>query len=114
MEIQLKTTDGKTGYKATAFRTAVPELVVHRRLSRFGVPLKGCWDVTHVPTGLKLTAFPIVNRALAKAFANELTHLDWSFDSSNIPTGEAFKLYGKAVVAARKSVNVDNILLSGI
>ncbi len=104
MEIQLKRTDGKTGCKVTAFRTVVQELVVHRRLNHLGVSLKGCWDVTHVPTGLKLTAYPIKNRALAKTFVNELTHLDWSFDSSNIPKGEAFKLYGSAVMAARKLI----------
>ena len=104
MKVQLKKSDGKGGYTVTAFRTTVPELVVHLRLNHFGVSLKGCWDVTHVPTGLKLTAFPIKNRALAKAFVDELTHLNWKFDASSIPKGEAFKLYGKAVREARESI----------
>ena len=103
MEIKITAASGKT-YTVPAYRTAVPELAVHRRLGYCGVPIKGAWDVTHIPTGLKLTGFYISTRALAKAFADHLTHLAWDFNAASIPKGEAFKLYGKGVREARETI----------
>ena len=104
MKIQLVKANEEATYTVTAYRTAVPELAVHRRLSPYGVPIKGCWDVTHIPTGLKITGFPIQNRTLAKAFVDELAHLNWSFDASDVPKGNAYKIYGKAVREARATI----------
>ena len=106
MQIKLATPNGKELCAVTAYYTAIPELAVHRRIGYCNVPIKNCWDVTHIPTGLKLTSFPISTRALAKAFADELTHLSWDFNASSIPKGEAFALYGKSVREARETVGV--------
>lgn len=102
MRIELAVTlrGEETTRTATAYRTAVPQLVTHRRVGREGEP-GGEWDVTHVPTGLKVTFRGIRTRTLAKAFAAELTGLDWTFTPESIPKGALAAVYGRAVNSAR-------------
>ena len=104
MRIDLANADGVQTHAVTAYRTAIPQLATHRRLNGRGEAVKGCWDVTHVPTGLKLTYRGIETRALAKAFAACLTALDWTFTAENMPKGARANAYGKVINSARCGV----------
>lgn len=87
----------------TAYRTAIPYLVTHRRVGRDGEP-GGGWDVTHLSTGLKVTYRAIATRTLAKAFTAELTGLDWTFNGTQIPKGKAGKAYARVINSARVAI----------
>ena len=105
MRIELAATlNGEpTTRTATAYRTAVPSLVTHRRVGREGEPGVE-WDVTHIPTGLKITFRGLRTRAIAKAFVSELTGLDWTFTPASIPKKGLAAVYGRAINSARVAV----------
>ncbi len=104
MKITLADRNGVDTYTMTAYQTAIPQLAVHRRLNGRGDPIPKSWDVTHKPTGMKLTYRGIETRALAKAFAACLTALDWTFTAENMPKGARANAYGKVINSARCGV----------
>ncbi len=101
MKITLADRNGVDTFTMTAYQTAIPQLAVHRRLNGRGDPIPKSWDVTHKPTGMKLTYRALESRALAKAFASKLTGLNWEFTDSSVPKGERAKLYGRVINSAR-------------
>ena len=96
MQIELEKLSGER-VTVEAYQTTVPELVYHEPISEHD---PSGWHITHRPSGLKVSSWPLASQAQAIEIASRLADLDWDFDFDTAPKGEALTPYLRAYQAA--------------